>query len=136
MKKIMFMLLLSICFVSVSFAQRGKPPEKRIDELKKDLNLSENQVQTIEDILADSHVKMEKLFDNHEKNLEAERNSMKELMDKTDEEIMKILDEKQQARYKEIIAERAKRMQNRPPMPPGGRDDNGGMPPNDGPHGE
>lgn len=134
MNKLMLAVLMALCIGSVSFAQKGKPPEKRIDELKKDLNLTDSQVQTIEDILADSHSKMEKLFDSHEKNLESERSVMKEIMDKTDEEILKILDEKQQAKYKEIITERSKRMQERPPMPPGGRDGNGGMPPGGGPH--
>jgi Spy/CpxP family protein refolding chaperone len=134
MRRLMMMLFLALCLGSVSFAQKGKPPEKRIDELKKELNLTDNQVQTIEDILADSHAKMEKLFDSHEKNMEAERSVMKEIMDKTDEEILKILDEKQQVKFKEIIAERTKKMQERPPMPPGGRDGNGGMPPGDGPH--
>lgn len=133
MKKLMLVLSLALCIGSVSFAQKGKPPEKKIDELKKELSLTDNQVQTIEDILADSHSQMEKLFDSHEKNLESERNTMKEIMDKTDEEIMKILDENQQAKFKEIIAERSKKMQERPPMPPGGRDGKGGMPPNGGP---
>lgn len=89
----------------VAVAQPRFTPEQRLKMLKERLNLTEEQSKKVEDILVKSDKEMQKLRSSENR----DRSQFRAQMDKTNQEIEKVLDEKQKAEYKKMLEERRQR---------------------------
>ena len=90
----------------------GFDPQQMVDNLTKELTLSEAQVKTLENIVKETQKKRENLRSQDLEQSER-REMMTVLTDDQNKQIMSILDEKQKEKYKEVLAARVKRMQGR-----------------------
>lgn len=110
MKNLIVLLSLSFFLLSlVAIAQPRFTPQERLKMLKERLNLTEEQSKKVEDILVKSDKEIKKLRSSDNR----DRTQFRDLMDKTNQEIEKVLDEKQKAEYKKMMEERRQRpMQN------------------------
>lgn len=103
MKNLILLFSLSIFIFSITAtAQLRITPQERLKVLKERLNLNEDQSQTIEKILIKSDEEMKKLRSSDN----SDREQFREQMEKTNNEIEKVLDEKQKAEFKKILDER------------------------------
>lgn len=106
MKNLIVLFSLSIFMLSlVAVAQPRFTPEQRLKMLKERLNLTEEQSKKVEDILVKSDKEMQKLRSSENR----DRSQFRAQMDKTNQEIEKVLDEKQKAEYKKMLEERRQR---------------------------
>lgn len=101
-------VLFSLLFVTltlVAFAQPRMTAQERLKMLKERLSLTEAQSVKIEKILinADEKIKELRTEGKHD------RTEFRDLMDKTNQEIDKVLDEKQKVEHKKMIDERKNR---------------------------
>lgn len=110
MKNLIVLLSLSFFLLSlVAVAQPRVTPQERLKMLKERLNLTQEQSKKVEDILINSDKEMQKLRSSNNR----DRSQFRDLMDKTNQEIEKVLDEKQKTEYKKMMEERRRRpMQN------------------------
>ena len=110
MKNLIVLLSLSFFLLSlVAIAQPRFTPQERLKMLKARLNLTEEQSKKVEDILIKSDKELQKLRSSDNR----DRSQFRAQMDKTNQEIEKVLDEKQKAEYKKMMEERRQRpMQN------------------------
>lgn len=110
MKNLIVLLSLSFFLLSlVAVAQPRFTPQERLKMLKERLNLTEEQSKKVEDILINSDKEIQKLRSSNNR----DRSQFRDLMDKTNQEIEKVLDEKQKTEYKKMMEERRQRpMQN------------------------
>ncbi|HMN49646.1 MAG TPA: hypothetical protein PKD67_10950 [Ignavibacteriaceae bacterium] len=110
MKNLIVLLSLSFFLLSlVAIAQPRFTPQERLKMLKERLNLTEEQSKKVEDILVKSDKEIKKLRSSDNR----DRTQFRDLMDKINQEIEKVLDEKQKAEYKKMMEERRQRpMQN------------------------
>jgi len=110
MKNLIVLLSLSFFLLSlVAIAQPRFTPQERLKMLKERLNLTEEQSKKVEDILIKSDKELQKLRSSDNR----DRSQFRAQMDKTNQEIEKVLDEKQKAEYKKMMEERRQRpMQN------------------------
>jgi|WetSurMetagenome_2_1015567.scaffolds.fasta_scaffold214720_1 hypothetical protein len=129
MKKIALLILVFIFQLTIIYAQKGFPPKDRVSELKKKLELTDDQTKKIESIFEDNHKKMDALFDKDKEDREASRTAMKEIMDNTNNEIEKVLDKNQLAKYQKLVEERKSAIGRRMPPPDSKLRDGKRMPP-------
>ncbi|MBE0538708.1 MAG: hypothetical protein IH620_03265 [Ignavibacterium sp.] len=110
MKNLIVLSSLSFFLLSlVAIAQPRFTPQERLKMLKERLNLTEEQSQKVEEILIKSDEDMQKLRSTDKR----DRLQFRAQMDKTNQEIEKVLDEKQKSEYKKMMEERRQRpMQN------------------------
>jgi Spy/CpxP family protein refolding chaperone len=103
MKNLILLFSLSIFLFSITTtAQPRITPQERLKVLKERLNLIEDQSQTIEKILIKSDEEIKKLRSSDN----SDREQFREQMEKTNNEIEKVLDEKQKEEFKKILDER------------------------------
>ncbi len=106
MKNLILLFSLSLFMLSmVAIAQPRFTPQERLKMLKERLNLTQEQSKKVEDILINSDKEMQKLRSSENR----DRSQFRVQMDKTNQEIEKVLDEKQKAEYKKMLEERRKR---------------------------
>ncbi len=102
---IVFFSLLFFTLTLAAFAQPRTTPQERLKMLKERLSLTEVQSVKIEKILITADEKIKELRTKGKNN----RTEFRDLMDKTNQEIDKVLDEKQKAEHKKMIDERKNR---------------------------
>ncbi len=106
MKNLIVLLSLSFFLLSlVAIAQPRFTPQERLKMLKERLNLTEEQSKKVEDILIKSDKELQKLRSSDNR----DRSQFRAQMDKTNQEIEKVLDEKQKSEYKKMMEERRQR---------------------------
>ncbi len=106
MKNMIILLSLSFFMLSlVAIAQPRITPQERLKMLKERLNLTEEQSKKVEEILIKSDKEIQKLRSSEDR----DRTKFRAQMDKTNQEIEKVLNEKQKAEYKKMLEERRKR---------------------------
>ncbi|HCY74721.1 MAG TPA: hypothetical protein DHV28_02280 [Ignavibacteriales bacterium] len=106
MKNLIVLLSLSFFLLSlVAIAQPRFTPQERLKMLKERLNLTEEQSKNVEKILIKSDEDMQKLRSTDNR----DRSQFRAQMDKTNQEIEKVLDEKQKSEYKKMMEERRQR---------------------------
>ncbi len=110
------LVILVLLITQNTWAQRNI--DSRLDELKTELNLSEEQSTQLEKIFEDQKGKMQELRDQEYDSREDRMNAMKAHRELMHEEIEAILNDEQKAKFKEIQAERRKE---RPKGRKGGR---------------
>ena len=115
LKKISFISLLIIIFAATYiYAQPRLGVEEEVERLTKDLELSEEQANQIEQILTDSRKQAAKLretgLDRRDMMVQ-----MRDIMDETNDEIESILNDEQVAKFREIVEKRKEEMQRRRP---------------------
>lgn len=101
-------VLFSLLFVTLTLAAVAQPrmtPQERLKMLKERLSLTEAQSVKIEKILINADEKIKELRTKGKNN----RTEFRDLMDKTNQEIDKVLDEKQKVEHKKMIDERKNR---------------------------
>jgi ribosome recycling factor len=108
MKNMIILFSLSLfVFSLVAIAQPRVTPQERLKALKEKLNLTEDQSVKVEKILVNADEQMKKLRANGN----TDRTDFRNLMDKTNQEIDKVLDEKQKIEHKKMMDERRNRRQ-------------------------
>ncbi len=106
MKKVIISSLVAIMilFVQQIWAQRS--PERKIDHLKTELNLSDDQVEQLEQIFESKHEEMKSLRGDEEKTREEKRAAMEDFRATINKEIENVLNEDQLTKFQEIKKER------------------------------
>ena len=105
---IVFLLIFSF----VLQAQMRMSPAERTKQMTEQLKLTKEQAKKVESILTKSQEKISKVMDGGFGNPE-NREKMMKLRDEANDEIMKILDDKQKKEFKKNIEEQRKRMEER-----------------------
>jgi Skp family chaperone for outer membrane proteins len=98
-----FMLTLS------TFAQPRLSPQERVKALTERLSLTKDQAAQIEKILIKSQDEMKKMNSDGQ----TDRSEFRKKMNETQDQIEKLLDDKQKVEFKKMQDERRKGMQNR-----------------------
>lgn len=102
MKKIVLLSSLILFVLSISaFAQQRFTPQDRLKFYKEKLNLTEDQSKKVEQILIKSDDQMKKLREDKS----ADRSEFRKMMDQTNQEISKVLNEKQKADFQKMLDE-------------------------------
>ncbi|MFA0964732.1 Spy/CpxP family protein refolding chaperone [Roseivirga sp. BDSF3-8] len=103
--------------------------EKHIARLDEKLELTDQQEQEIRSILEDSHEEMKGIRENIKESDEVDRTAVKEQMkalkEKTDSDILAVLDDEQDAKYTQMAEKRNQRMKKRMEKRRGHRGGNG-----------
>jgi DNA gyrase/topoisomerase IV subunit A len=102
--EIILIILLAASFLVK--AQIRKDPEERTKEMKEKLNLSEEQSEKILQIYINTDKEIESKMQGGSTNRVEMLKGIRDIMENTDEEIFKILNEEQQEKYKKITNER------------------------------
>jgi F0F1-type ATP synthase membrane subunit b/b' len=113
--RIISVLLLFTCITLVYAQPRMQTPKERADELKTKLTLSADQTKKAEQIYTKAESKMKSLFEESSGDREKMGKSMMAEMEKTDTEILKILNDKQKKEYKKLQEERKQMFKNMTP---------------------
>lgn len=100
-----FMLTLS------TFAQPRLSPQERVKALTERLSLTKDQAAQIEKILIQSQDEMKKMNSDGQ----ADRSEFRKKMNETQDQIEKLLDDKQKVEFKKMQDERRKGMQGQKP---------------------
>ena len=131
MKKIFLILVFVILQVITINAQRGFSSKERVKELKEKLGLTDIQVKKIEAIFDKNQEKIDSRLKSVWKITKQWGNKYFEMIENSDKEILKLLDDKQKAEYKKLIKERRENREERmsPPPPDRPYDDDDRMPP-------
>jgi len=103
-------ILVFTFLVTYTYAQMMKSPEQRAKDLKEKLNLTNEQTEKVEQI----YEKADSLFRNSLQgsgNRDQMKAAMKTLMNDTDAEILKILNDEQKEIYGSIMEDRKKQLE-------------------------
>jgi Skp family chaperone for outer membrane proteins len=100
-----FMLTLS------TFAQPRLSPQERVKALTERLSLTKDQAAQIEQIYVKAQDEMKKMNSDGQ----ADRSEFRKKMNETQDQIAKLLDDKQKVEFQKMQDERRKGMQNRKP---------------------
>ncbi len=95
-------LLILVFFAGTSFAQRGNFVEQKVQKLKTDLNLTDEQATEVTTILTNSENEAKKVRQLNQGDPEAIGAAMKDLQDRTNQQIENILTPDQQKKYQTI----------------------------------
>lgn len=109
-------LLLTLLFLNVTYAQPGPPPPQKGDLLKQlaeRLDLTLSQAKKIENIFDITQKRLDEFRPERNRGERLPMEKMDEIIDKQDQEIEKILDKEQR---KEFAKMKKEREMNRPPM--------------------
>lgn len=88
-------------------------PGERAAELKKVLNLTDEQTSNVQIIYEQQEKELRELFESASGDRTAMREAMQQKLRETDEKIMALLDRKQKERYKQWTEERRARFEQR-----------------------
>ena len=105
MKKIIISSLVIILTLSIHQLLAQRPPSGKIDHLKTELELSDDQVAQLEKIFEAKHEEMMALKNDESKTRDEKHEAMKSFREKTKKEIESILTEEQLAKFQEIKKE-------------------------------
>ena len=106
MRNMFFLTVLAGLILAGSItAQSRLTPQERLKNLKDKLNLTEEQSVKVEKILTSSDKEMQEL----RKSNNMDRAKFREIMEKSDNEILKVLNDKQKTEYNKILEERRSR---------------------------
>jgi Spy/CpxP family protein refolding chaperone len=106
MKKLIMSSLIVFMIFTVQKTWAQRPPSDRIDHLKTELNLTDNQVTQLEKIFESRHEEMQALRSADYKSREEKREAMQGFRESMEKEIEVVLDETQYAKFQEIKKER------------------------------
>jgi outer membrane lipoprotein-sorting protein len=108
MKSLIFGLASAIILLSFTVAAQNRlTPQERLKNLKERLNLTEDQSVNVEKILETSNDDIQKLRSTEN----PDRTEFRKIMDNTNQEILKVLNEKQKIEFNKILEERQNRRQ-------------------------
>ena len=115
--KISLLAMLALLLQQSVLAQgpgRGRlSPSERAAELKKELNLSDEQTAKIQTIYEQQEKEMRALFETSGGDRAAMREAMQQKVKETDEKILSLLNAEQQKKYKSFVEERRARLERR-----------------------
>lgn len=119
MRNLLISLLILLGFVSSARAQKEPPGKENpmLNELKKELNLTAEQVKQIESIFESNFKKMEPPSEKKHAKPNDRKKPMDSIHEKIDSEIEKILTKEQQKKYKTIVENRISEMKKKMPPP-------------------
>lgn len=121
MKKLIAMVFVLFMIAGIFQAQphpgKKMTPKERAGELKEKLDLSEQQLVKIEKIFVETDKKMKAMFEKKSAEREEMHNAMNEVMESTDKEIMKNLNENQKKEFMKLLEERKSEMKKMGPPP-------------------
>jgi Spy/CpxP family protein refolding chaperone len=103
-------VILSLAIFAFSFTALAQPrftPQDRLKMLKEKLNLTEEQSVKVEKILVKSSEDLKKLRDSEN----PDRASFRKIMDDSNQEILKVLNDKQKEEFNKMLEERRNRRQ-------------------------
>jgi len=113
------LLILSGCSSDEQFSRR-RSPQERAEQLRAQLDLTDEQTAAVEKIYIDMDKKMSELRDRSSGDREAMRGNFRSLREETDKAIEEVLFEDQIEKYREFNEQRRQNMRQR--NPDGGRD--------------
>ena len=103
-------IILTIAFLISSISAIAQPRmsvEERVQHLKENLSLTDKQVKQVKTIL----VETDSIMTSMRGNGMPDWSSIRSVMEKTDDKILKVLNDDQKTLYKKMIEERKNRMQ-------------------------
>ena len=108
-------LIIVLFACSKSEEPRGRfTPEQSVEQLKERLDLSDDQADTIKQILIDSRETFAKLREDFSGDRSEMRESFRAIMDETDRQIKEVLNDEQREKYEQYRQERRERGGRRP----------------------
>ena len=111
MKKLLFLSVVACLILAGSVtAQSRFTPQERLQNLKERLNLTQEQSAEVEKILTASDKKIQELRESNN----SDRTKFREIMDNSNKEIIKVLNDKQKTEFNKMLEERRSRWQKRP----------------------
>lgn len=117
MKTKIILIILSFIFLSniISFSQDQRPSQRgdRFTELKTRLNLNDEQSEKVKEIFGKFQDEMQEVRNNSDLSREERMAKIREINDKMDIEIEKILTDEQKTEYAKFKEERLNRIKNR-----------------------
>lgn len=112
-----FLIVLLLFLVPVStLAQGRRGPmniEDRVENLKKQLSLTDEQTAKVKEIMESVVKKMREAREENQGDRQAMREAMRKIMSETDDKIMEVLTPEQKKEYEKIIKERNERRRGR-----------------------
>lgn len=100
-------LIITLMFLALVFTANAQPrfsPQDRLERLTERLNLTNDQVLKVEKILAKADKEIQTLRSSEK----MDRSEFRKIMDKTNQEIEKVLNDKQKSEFKKMLEERRK----------------------------
>lgn len=117
MKIKIILIILSFIFLSniISFSQDQRPFQRgdRLTELKTRLNLTDEQSEKVKEIFGKFQDEMQEVRNNSDLSREERMAKIREITDKMDIEIEKVLTDEQKTEYAKFKEERLNRIKNR-----------------------
>ncbi|MBI1938267.1 MAG: hypothetical protein HYS25_09080 [Ignavibacteriales bacterium] len=114
LKKILLFSVLALLVLSASSnAQMRMSPSGRAKQLAEQLSLNADQTKKVEVIFTNSQNKTEQIMGKDGFGNGENRDKMMKIREDTNNEVMKILNDKQKSEFKKIIEEQRKRMEER-----------------------
>ena len=110
---LIFLAIILLISFSANAQMMRMNPKERAEELKEKLELSDEQTKQVEEIYIKTDNEIKETNREGSRNREQLRDAMETIMSNTDNEILKILNDAQKEKYKEIIRERKERMPGR-----------------------
>jgi Spy/CpxP family protein refolding chaperone len=112
MYKTMMIAAIAVFMLTLStFAQPRLSPQERVKALTERLSLTKDQAAQIEQIYVKAQDEMKKMNSDGQ----ADRSEFRKKMNETQDQIAKLLDDKQKVEFQKMQDERRKGMQNRKP---------------------
>jgi hypothetical protein len=111
---IVMMLFLSF---SANAQMMRMDPKERAEELKEKLGLDEEQTVKVEEIYAKADNEIKQIIQDGSINRDQIRETIESIMSNSDIDIIKILNNEQKIKYKQIIKEQKNRMPGKPMEP-------------------
>lgn len=113
-RTIILSVVLLLGLAVLNQAQMRMSPEERAKQLTEQLKLTKDQTKKVEEIFKKSQDKMQKIFDSGSGFGDPDtRDKIMKLRDESNNEVMKLLNDKQKTEYKKILEEQRKRMEER-----------------------
>ena len=106
-------LLMIVSLTTSLSAQIMRSAEEKLNELTKELNLSEEQQISIKSILQKSQEKLSSLKEKSTSNRRAKLMELKEIMEDTNDQIRKVLNEDQLEKFDELVEKRKNEIRNK-----------------------
>jgi Spy/CpxP family protein refolding chaperone len=103
-KTMIISILAILAFSVMSYSQPRMSPQDRAKNLKEKLSLTDDQTAKVEKLFTDAQEKMKNLSD---------RSEFRKVMDETNSQVVKLLNDKQKTEYQKMLDERKSNMQKR-----------------------
>ena len=111
-KRILVIGVIAMLLFSCSNEERMVPVDKRIARLKSNLNLTDEQSEKIKTVMLESQAKLKALHDQASESKESRMAEARVIRQSENDQIMEILNEEQQAKYRQLLEERGNRHRN------------------------